>query len=78
MCLRTAVCVVSAMRDADGNEWGPFEDEYQRRKLRNVVTGQVIDDPRSGDPRIWRSRPAPVDRRSDIERALDAPSFYDT
>jgi hypothetical protein len=31
----------------------------------------MIDSPFSGDATIWKTRPRPVDRRTEIERALD-------
>jgi hypothetical protein len=36
-------------RDADGNEWEGFQNEYQQRQLRCIAgshAGQVIHDPR--------------------------------
>lgn len=63
-------------KDSNGCEWQAFTNEFQQRKLRNGVTGEVVDDPRLGaPPALQRKGPRHVDGVT-VGMDTDTPGGY--
>jgi hypothetical protein len=64
------------LRDRDGREWQPFTNEFQQCKLRNVATGEVIDDPRLGTPPKLQRKGLRIVDGVTLGMDTDTPSGY--
>lgn len=75
---------MSNIKDKDGNEWQPFQNQFQQRQLRCITgdrVGDVIHDPRLGDGegagRSISSRDPVRPARDAWLEGLDRPVFPD-